>query len=253
MQNLINQFLKVRNSNFFNSLVIFVIIASAIYAGVSSYNIPSEYIYILEIADYSITVFFVIELGIRMFSEKKLTDFFKDGWNIFDFVIVILSLIPVGGQSSVFVARLLRIIRVLRIITVIPAFRFIIDSLIKTIPRVGFIALLMFIFVYIWGVIGTMFFGDTDPDRWENIGVALLTLTQVATYDDWGAIMRDLIEVHPWAWIYFVSYIIVNAVVLLNMVIGVIVDVMTGGRGVELLIDQESKSTQEEKPTKKIN
>jgi len=180
-----------------------------------------------------------------MFSEKKLSDFFKDGWNIFDFVIVILSLIPVGGQSSVFVARLLRIIRVLRIITVIPAFRFIIDSLIKTIPRVGFIALLMFIFVYIWGVIGTMFFGDTDPDRWENIGVALLTLTQVATYDDWGAIMRDLIEVHPWAWIYFVSYIIVNAVVLLNMVIGVIVDVMTGGRGVELLIDQESKSTQE--------
>ena len=144
MQNLINQFLKVRNSNFFNSLVIFVIIASAIYAGVSSYNIPSEYIYILEIADYSITVFFVIELGIRMFSEKKLSDFFKDGWNIFDFVIVILSLIPVGGQSSVFVARLLRIIRVLRIITVIPAFRFIIDSLIKTIPRVGFIALLMF-------------------------------------------------------------------------------------------------------------
>ena len=253
MQNLINQFLKVRNSNFFNSLVIFVIIASAIYAGVSSYNIPSEYIYVLEIADYSITVFFVIELGIRMFSEKKLSDFFKDGWNIFDFVIVILSLIPVGGQSSVFVARLLRIIRVLRIITVIPAFRFIIDSLIKTIPRVGFIALLMFIFVYIWGVIGTMFFGDTDPDRWENIGVALLTLTQVATYDDWGAIMRDLIEVHPWAWIYFVSYIIVNAVVLLNMVIGVIVDVMTGGRGVELLIDQESKSTQEEKPTKKIN
>jgi len=245
MQNLINQFLKVRNSNFFNSLVIFVIIASAIYAGVSSYNIPSEYIYVLEIADYSITVFFVIELGIRMFSEKKLTDFFKDGWNIFDFVIVILSLIPVGGQSSVFVARLLRIIRVLRIITVIPAFRFIIDSLIKTIPRVGFIALLMFIFVYIWGVIGTMFFGDTDPDRWENIGVSLLTLTQVATYDDWGAIMRDLIEVHPWAWIYFVSYIIVNAVVLLNMVIGVIVDVMTGGRGVELLIDQESKSTQE--------
>ena len=245
MQNLINQFLKVRNSNFFNSLVIFVIIASAIYAGVSSYNIPSEYIYILEIADYSITVFFVIELGIRMFSEKKLMDFFKDGWNIFDFVIVILSLIPVGGQSSVFVARLLRIIRVLRIITVIPAFRFIIDSLIKTIPRVGFIALLMFIFVYIWGVIGTMFFGDTDPDRWENIGVSLLTLTQVATYDDWGAIMRDLIEVHPWAWIYFVSYIIVNAVVLLNMVIGVIVDVMTGGRGVELLIDQESKSAPE--------
>lgn len=242
MQNLINYFLNVRNSNFFNALVIFVIIASAVYAGVSSYNIPSEYVFFLEIADYSITIFFVIEIAIRLVSEKKITDFFKDGWNVFDFIIVILSLVPLGGQSSVFVARLLRIIRVLRIITVIPSFRFIIESLIKTIPRVGFIALLMFIFVYIWGVIGTMFFGETDPDRWENIGVALLTLTQVATYDDWGAIMRDVIEVHPWAWIYFVTYIIINAVVLLNMVIGVIVDVMTGGKGVELFIGQESKS-----------
>ena len=74
MQNLINYFLNVRNSNFFNTLVIFVIIASAVYAGVSSYNIPSEYVFILEIADYSITIFFVIELAIRLVSEKKITE-----------------------------------------------------------------------------------------------------------------------------------------------------------------------------------
>ena len=117
----------------------------------------------------------------------------------------------------------------------------IIDSLIKTIPRVGFIALLMFIFIYIWGAIGTMVFSQTDPDNWGNIGLALLTLAQVATYDDWAAVMGDVIEVHPWAWIYFISFIIVNAVVLLNMVIGVIVDVMTGGAGVELVDEEKPK------------
>jgi voltage-gated sodium channel len=85
----------------------------------------------------------------------------------------------------------------------------------------------MFIFIYIWGAIGTLIFGVIEPDRWGNIGVAMLTLMQVATYDDWGAIMGDVIGIYPLSWVYFVSFIIINAVVLLNMVIGVIVDVMT--------------------------
>ena len=226
---LVNAFLKIRNSKFFNTLVISVIIASALYAGVSSYNevISSDYIFLLKIFDYSITLFFTIEILVRIIAERSLINFFKDGWNVFDFLIVSISLIPIGGAESVFVARLLRIVRVLRIVTVVPAFRHIIDSLIKTIPRIGFIALLMFIFIYIWGAIGTLFFDEIDPERWGNIGVAMLTLVQVATYDDWAAVMRQLTIVYPAAWIYFVSFIIVNAVVLLNMVIGVIVDVMT--------------------------
>ena len=226
---LVEAFLKIRNSKFFNTLVISVIIASALYAGVSSYNeiIPADYFFLLQVFDYSITVFFTIEILIRIFAERSLINFFKDGWNVFDFLIVSISLIPIGGAESIFVVRLLRIVRILRIITVVPAFRHIIDSLIKTIPRVGFIALLMFIFIYIWGAIGTLFFDEINHERWGNIGVAMLTLVQVATYDDWAAVMRELIVVYPVAWIYFVSFIIINAVVLLNMVIGVIVDVMT--------------------------
>jgi voltage-gated sodium channel len=221
--------------------VISVIIASALYAGVSSYNenIPADYAFLLQVFDYSITVFFTIEILIRIFAERSLVNFFKDGWNVFDFLIVSISLIPIGGAESVFVARLLRIIRILRIITVVPAFRHIIDSLIKTIPRVGFIALLMFIFIYIWGALGTLFFDEIDPEHWGNIGVAMLTLVQVATYDDWGAIMWELIVVYPIAWIYFVSFIIINAVVLLNMVIGVIVDVMTKESRDGFMPDQE--------------
>ena len=223
----IDFFLKIRNSNFFNTLVISVILASALYAGVSSYDIPSQYVYLLEFFDYAITIFFTIEILIRIIAERSLIKFFKDGWNVFDFIIVTISLIPVGGSESVFVARLLRIVRILRIITVIPAFRHIIEALIKTIPRVGFIALLMFIFIYIWAALGTLFFDDSDPEHWANIGVAMLTLVQVATYDDWAMIMSRILDDYPIAWLYFVTFIIVNAVVLLNMVIGVIVDVMT--------------------------
>jgi len=223
----VNKFLLVRNSRFFNTLVISVIIASALYAGVASYDIPPRYIYLLEFFDYGITLFFTIEIIIRIIAERSLIKFFKDGWNVFDFLIVAVSLVPVGGAESVFVARLLRIVRILRIITVIPAFRHIIEALIKTVPRVGFIALLMFMFIYVWGAIGALLFEEADPEHWENIGVAMLTLVQVATYDDWAAVMGNVIEVYPMAWLYFVSFIIINAVVLLNMVIGVIVDVMT--------------------------
>ncbi len=243
MNNFVNFFLAIRNSKVFSGIVISVIVASAIFAGVSSYDISPQYNVYLDLFDYAITLFFVIEIVIRMISERSLIKFFKDGWNVFDFLIVTISLVPINNVESIFVARLLRIIRVLRIITVVPAFRHIIDSLVKSIPRVGFIALLMFIFMYVWGAIGTMFFGEVDPENWGNIGLALITLVQVATYDDWANIMAQVIDVYPYAWIFFVSFIIVNAVILLNMVIGVIVDVMMGGTGIDELVDPDKKES----------
>lgn len=239
MNSFVTFFLKIRNSNIFSGIVIAVIVASAIYAGVSSYDIPPEYTFYLDLFNYAITLFFLIEIIIRMISERSLIKFFSDGWNIFDFLIVTISLVPIDNVESVFVARLLRIIRVLRIITVVPAFRHIIDSLIKTIPRVGFIALLMFIFMYVWGAIGTMFFGKVDPENWGNIGLALITLVQVSTYDDWANIMGQVIDVYPYAWIFFVSFIVINAVILLNMVIGVIVDVMISQTGIDDVLQQD--------------
>ena len=245
MNNFIEFFLSIRNSKVFTGIVIAVIVASALYAGVSSYDISPEYTVYLDLFNYGITIFFVIEIIIRMIYERSLAKFFSDGWKIFDFLIVTISLVPISNVESVFVARLLRVIRVLRIITVVPAFRHILDSLVKTIPRVGFIALLMFIFMYVWGAIGTMFFSVVDPENSGNIGLALITLVQVATYDDWAAIMGNVLEVYPYAWIFFVSFIIINAVILLNMVIGVIVDVMTGGTGIDDLINSEKEGSKD--------
>ena len=113
MNGFVDFFLKIRNSKFFNTLVISVILASALYAGVSSYDIPSDYIYLLEFFDYGITIFFTIEILIRIVAEKSLVKFFKDGWNIFDFIIVIVSLIPASGPFSVL--RAFRIFRTFHI------------------------------------------------------------------------------------------------------------------------------------------
>ena len=130
-------------------------------------------------------------------------------------------------QKETGVGRLLRIVRILRVITIIPDFRHIIDSLFKTIPKISSIVILMTIFFYIWATIGSMLFDDIDPSRWGNVGSAMLVLLQMITYDDWAAIMGDVLVVYPFAWIYFVSFLILNAFILFNMVIGIIVDVMT--------------------------
>jgi len=220
-------FLAIRNSRAFNTIVIAVILASAFYAGVTTYDLPDDYEATLNFVDYAITIFFSIEILIRLMSEKPFYNFFKSGWNVFDFIIVAVSLIPVGGAETVFVARLLRIVRILRVITIVPEFRRIIDGLVKTIPRVGFVVLLMFIFFYIWATIGSMLFNDIDPSRWGNVGSAMLVLLQLITYDDWAAVMGDVLEVYPYMWIYFVSFLILNGFILFNMVIGIIVDVMS--------------------------
>ena len=85
----------------------------------------------------------------------------------------------------------------------------------------------MFIVIYIWAAIGTLIFSEVDPEHWRNIGIAALTLAQVATYDDWAAVMTNVLEAYPYSWIYFISFILGTSVVLLNMVIGIIVDVMS--------------------------
>ena len=226
MYNFINIFLKIRDSKIFTAVVVTIILASALYAGAATYDIPPQYIGILNVFDYGITIFFLIEITIRLLAERPFYNFFRNGWNIFDFLIVSISLIPLGGTETVFIARLLRIVRMLRIITIIPDFRKIIDSLITMLPKIASIVVSMIIFFYIWATIGSLLFNEIDPDRWGNVGSAMLVLLQMITYDDWGAIMRDVMEVYPIAWIYFVSFLILNAFILFNMIIGIVVDVM---------------------------
>ncbi len=221
-------FLKIRENNFFEAFVISVILISAIAVGFRTYEEsfnPQIYLY-LSYLDYFITSVFLIEIIIRLAAENKTLNFFKGSWNVFDFVIVAISLIPIESLDSILLARLVRVFRLLRLVSFIPQFRVLIESFITAIPRVGYILLFMFVEFYIFAAIGSILFSEISPLHWGNVGLAMLTLFQTATLEGWPDLMYQSLEVQRFSWIFFVVFIILNSLVFMNMIIGVIIDVI---------------------------
>ena len=221
-------FLKVRNNDIFEGFIISIILISAIFVGFRTYDevfSPEIFLYISYL-DYLVTIIFVIEIIIRMAAEKSLIDFFKSPWNIFDFIIVAISLIPIESLDSILLARLVRVFRLLRLVSFIPQFRILIESFITAIPRVGYILLFMFVEFYIFAAIGSILFSEISPMHWGNVGLAMLTLFQTATLEGWPDLMYQSLEVQGFSWIFFVVFIILNSLVFMNMIIGVIIDVI---------------------------
>ncbi|MBR2512958.1 MAG: ion transporter [Halomonas sp.] len=232
------RFEQLRSNKLFETVVIAIIVVSALMIGARTYDEASQFEQWLMYLDVAVTVFFLVELLIRMAAEKNLISFFKKGWNIFDFLIVTASLIPMDDSEMVLLARLLRIFRVLRLVSMIPELRLLLVSLVKSIPRMGYVALLMFIIFYIYAAIGSFIFHDVDEQLWGNIALAMLTLFQVATFESWAtAVLYPTMEYYPYAWIYFLTFIFLNAFIFLNMMIGIVLDVM---QKESALIDLES-------------
>ncbi|HFQ91917.1 MAG TPA: ion transporter, partial [Chromatiales bacterium] len=167
-----SRFVAIRSNKLFELLVISIIILSALTIGARTYDIDERWMRILMFFDVGVTVFFLIEILIRMAAEKRLRDFFRQGWNVFDFVIVTASLIPINEGEMVLLARLLRIFRVLRLISIIPELRILMNALLKAIPRMGYVVLFMFIIFYIYGAIGSFFFEHINHTLWGDISIA---------------------------------------------------------------------------------
>jgi len=221
-----SRFVALRNNKYFELFVITIIIVSALVVGAKTYDFNPRVLQIFEWLDFGITVFFLIEILVRMIAEKGLRAFFSKGWNIFDFVIVTASLVPIGQSELALLGRLLRIFRVLRLVSMIPELQVLLTAFIKSIPRMGYVSLLMFIIFYIYAAVGSMFFHPINPQLWDNISIALLTLFRVATFEDWTDVMYETMEVYPLSWIYYISFIFIVAFVFLNMMIGIVLDVM---------------------------
>ena len=221
-------FLNIRNNDYFEAFVISVILISAVAVGFRTYeeSFNPEFFLYLSYLDYFITFVFLTEILIRMIAEKSLIDFFKSSWNVFDFVIVAISLIPIESLDSILLARLVRVFRLLRLVSFIPQFRILIESFITAIPRVGYILLFMFVEFYIFAAIGSILFSEISPMHWGNVGLAMLTLFQTATLEGWPDLMYQSLEVQRFSWIFFVVFIILNSLVFMNMIIGVIIDVI---------------------------
>ena len=214
---------NLRSTKVFELFVIGVIVFSALVIGAKTYHIPPHVNKIISILDWSITLIFVVEIIIRFLAEPSPRRFFSKGWNIFDTLIVAVSLMPVDNSDIALLGRLVRIFRVLRMISIIPALRLLINSLIKSLPQFGYIALLMFIIFYIYAAIGATLFEKINPDLWGDIAISLLTLFRVMTFEDWTDVMYETMTVYPLSWIYYMTFIFFTAFAFLNMIIGVVV------------------------------
>ena len=215
---------KIKESNLFEYVSIMFIVLAAVIYGVETFPISEDLKSVLYNAENFIKIIFVSEIFIRIFGEKKIRDFFKDSWNIFDLLIVSISLMPIAFISDVLVLRIIRIFKVARLVTHVGKFKVIINALFKSIPRVIYVMLLMFIIFYIYAIIGSTFFKDNDFERWENVLISLWTLFQIATFENWIVIMEIQYKVNSFSWLYFFTFIILIAFIFMNMIVGIIVD-----------------------------
>ncbi|WP_042221232.1 ion transporter [Oceanobacillus manasiensis] len=207
----------------FSRVIITLIVFNAMLAGLATYSFfaDEEWIYIVDM----ILIFtFTVEIIIRILGAKSFGAFFKDFWNVFDFIIVLLSVVLVGSHY-ITVLRIVRVLRVLRAISIIPSLRKIVNALLLTIPSMGTIMLLLGMFFYVYGVIGTTLFHSIAPEYFGTLHDSLLTLFQVITLESWASgVMRPILAEDPSSWWYFVTFILIGAFVIVNLFVGVIVN-----------------------------
>lgn len=204
--------------------IIVVIILNAITLGLETSSTVTAHIggFLLRIEQLVLAIF-VIEILIKLFAFGP--RFFRNSWNIFDFLIVGIALMPATGPFAIL--RALRILRVLRLLTKIDRLRHIIESLLKAIPSIGWIVFLLLMVFYIFAVMGTQLFAASFPEQFGHLGRTLYTLFQIMTLESWSqGISRPVMAAYPFAWLYFVTFILITAFVVLNLFIGIIVSTM---------------------------
>ena len=203
-------------------IITFVIILNAAVLGVlTDRSLSAEEIVFLEAIDKACLVIFTIELVAKLLVYRR--DFWSDGWNIFDFVIVLSSIVFIS--SSISVIRAFRIFRLLKALAEFPELQILVSSMLKAIPSMTWALLLLFIVFYIFAVFGSTMYGDTFPELFGDIGGSMFTLFQVMTFESWAtAVARPIMAMYPYAWVYFLVFILLTAITLLNVMVGIVVE-----------------------------
>lgn len=204
--------------------IVLLIILNAVILGMETSDMLMENFGILLIAaDQIILGIFVMEIAIKLFFYRL--RFFSIAWNVFDFVVVTIALIPASGPLAVL--RALRVLRVLRLVSMVPRLRFIVEALLHAIPGIASIAGLMLLLFYVFAVMATGLFGNDFPEWFGTIGASMFTLFQIMTLESWSmGIVRPVMEQFPYAWLFFVPFILIATFTMLNLFIGIIVDTM---------------------------
>ena len=234
---------RLTKSQSFEYFIIGLILFNAVVLGLETIpSVVEEYSFWLGFSQQAILGVFIVEAALKIFALTPRGDrYFRDGWNVFDFSIIVLSLVPATGGFAV-IARLARLMRLLRLVSAVPELRLIVATLVRSIPGMLHIVVLMSLMVYIYAIIGYQLFHDHDPEHWRNLGISLLSLFRVVTLEDWTDIMYKAMEFHPLAWIYFLTFVIFGTFVVINLFIAVVINNLDEAK-------QERLSKLEEPPT----
>ncbi|TRD10633.1 ion transporter [Erythrobacter insulae] len=211
-------------TRWFERFIITVIVINAIGLGLETSPAVMENAgALIRQLDKIAIAIFVVELVLKLFAYRLA--FFRSGWNVFDLAIVSAALIPAGEQFSVL--RALRILRALRLVSVVPSMRKVIVGLFSAIPSIATVIVMLLLLFYISAVMATKLFGEAFPQWFGSLGSSLYSLFQIMTLESWSmGIVRPVMEVFPWAWMFFVPFILVTSFIVLNLFIGVIVNAM---------------------------
>jgi voltage-gated sodium channel len=204
--------------------ILALIVLNAITLGLeTSASVMAEIGPLLHAADRAILAVFIVELLARLWVHRLA--FFRDPWSLFDLVVVGIAIVPATGSLSVL--RALRILRVLRLVTALPSLKRVVGGLVTALPGMGSITLLLLLIFYIFSVMGAKLFGGTRPDLFGTLGQSAYTLFQVMTFDDWSAgVVKPLMEEYPFAWAFFLAFILLSTFMALNLFIGVVVSAL---------------------------
>jgi len=204
--------------------IMLLIVINAVILGLETVPVAmAQYGSLLIAIDQLILGAFVVEILLRIYVHRL--RFFHDPWSLFDFTVVGIALVPASGPLAVL--RALRILRVLRLLTLVPSMRRVVGALLGSIPGLGSIALVLMLIYYVFAVIATKLYGENFPQWFGSIGESLYSLFQIMTLESWSmGIVRPVMVEHPYAWIFFVIFILVATFTMLNLFIAIIVNAM---------------------------
>ena len=213
---------RIVEAKVFQYFITFLIILNGIILGIAtSSSVMSEYGGFIHGMDNIIVALFTIEIIMRIYVHRS--SFFKDPWSLFDFFVVTISLIPANDGLSIL--RVLRVLRLFRLLTIVPQMRLIISAILSVIPGMASVSLVLLLFFYVFAIISTNLFSTTFPQWFGSLGESMFTLFQIMTLESWSmGIARPIIAVHPYAWIFFVVYILIVTFIMVNLFIGLVVD-----------------------------
>lgn len=226
----VNSRLKaVVHARWFESTILTVIIAAGVLTGLeTSPVLVARYGTLLEALDLLVLAIFILEIALKMAAHgRQPWNYFRDGWNVFDFTIVALCCLPLNAQFAA-ALRLARALRLLRLVTALPRLQLLVGALLRSLGGMGYVGLLLALMFYIYGVAGVHLFRDADPAHFGSLTAALFSLFQVITLDNWSDTYRAARSGAPLAApVYFVSFILLGTMIMLNLFIGIIMNSMS--------------------------